>query len=312
MPKETDAEGASLQRELQPGAPDASTGVPPRPALANSDPAPNAPQTANVPAPAPPSPGDSGLAAPWLSTIDGPQVQTELSSLRPCTRCNAPIPVGARSCPSCHCFAPGGRARRPRKGDVEAIHASLLAEYVPQTTVLKETCGHLAAAYAELKTIPAGSLEWQRILNITQELSANLEASRPPQPTPSDEFANLSNAEAIPKLREKLARTAKMLDLIEHGHQLDVEHEALVAAERTPSQPEGVIGPSQPEAPIEEQPEPRCPYGCGTLAKCAEIKATRPDTWEVLHGRDPEVIRKKDEAATAEMKFMLGKRNPYL
>lgn len=47
--------------------------------------------------------------------------------------------------------------------------------------------------------------------------------------------------------------------------------------------------------------EPTCAYGCGTLERCAEIKATNYEAWEVLHGLDPEVIKKKDEAATAVM-----------
>ena len=54
-----------------------------------------------------------------------------------------------------------------------------------------------------------------------------------------------------------------------------------------------------------------CPYGCGTLARCAEIKATRPDAWAALHYSDPEEVKKRDEQATAVMMARIGKPQPW-
>lgn len=135
--------------------------------------------------PRPPSPSSERQPRrPWLAPDDGPALMTELQDLRICTRCGAPVPIDANDCPKCHSFVVGNPGRKSRKGDVDKILSQLVAEYQPATVVLRETCEHLARAYAELKTMPAGSLEWHRILNITQELTKSLDASRSPSSLP--------------------------------------------------------------------------------------------------------------------------------
>ncbi|MEX2270419.1 MAG: hypothetical protein WD690_03050 [Vicinamibacterales bacterium] len=44
-----------------------------------------------------------------------------------------------------------------------------------------------------------------------------------------------------------------------------------------------------------------CSYGCGTVTRCAELKATRPDLWAALHYTDPSEVARRDEEATQVM-----------
>lgn len=81
---------------------------------------------------------------------------------------------------------------------------------------------------------------------------------------------------------------------------------------REPHEEQEANAPAVAEPAPPPKQEPLCQYGCGTLTRCEEIKSTRLDVWETIHGRDPEVMKKKDKEATAEMMSQLGKPNPWL
>jgi hypothetical protein len=58
--------------------------------------------------------------------------------------------------------------------------------------------------------------------------------------------------------------------------------------------------------------ETRCPYGCGSLTKCAANKTDRLAIWQALHFRDPEEIERRTTEATLEMIARVGKASPLL
>jgi ribosomal protein L40E len=303
MPKENDDREPGSQQGLQPAAPLRPNGQPdgteaPLP--------PSGPPEPNDGQPGPPvaEPRAPASPAPWLRPTDGPAIRTELQDANICKSCNTAIPIGAKACPKCHCFAPGHPGRRPRKGDVEKILASLLAEYTPKTTVLKETCEHLARAYGELKTMPAGSLEWQRILNITQELSVSLEASRAAHtPTDIDDdlttdqlierttgilrgLLDLQDAENAPQTPESMMAAASAL-----GDEYQREHGLAGPSVQAEADPRG----ARPEPTLASAPEPTCPY--------CRRPCIGPDhhAYDVFHYDDPTEVEKRRVKASAEM-----------
>ena len=77
-------------------------------------------------------------------------------------------------------------------------------------------------------------------------------------------------------------------EAVRNGMQFEVSHETAVTE------------------PAPAQPEPTCAYGCGTLARCAEIKETRPDVWACFHSLDPSEVAARDETATKTMLKTMG------
>ena len=53
--------------------------------------------------------------------------------------------------------------------------------------------------------------------------------------------------------------------------------------------------------PVTPAPDPVCAYGCGSLARCAELKQHAFDVWAVLHFLDPEEVARRDEYNSAVM-----------
>jgi hypothetical protein len=63
----------------------------------------------------------------------------------------------------------------------------------------------------------------------------------------------------------------------------------------------------QPEPEPEPEPEPVCEYCHQTVARCAEIKETRLDSWRALHYDDPaEVLRRREDAEDQRLAQLLG------
>jgi hypothetical protein len=251
-----------------------------------------------------------------------------------CRKCESEVkPYGKGKCPRCHTFL---RLNfYPRKHPVnvlrrDAILADLLVQFPPANVVQRAARGQLAAALERLETTKPGTTEWVRLSGVVKELSDDL-----CPPTPTVTSPELPGIEDMPQ--SALERAEALLALLVAGDtlserqlgQLDVLREAMRGAVTLPPDPVALLSsrdvestdepnvsatraagpPSEPSATLAPAP---CTYGCGTLARCAELKATRLDAWRALHFLDPDEVARRDKEATAEMLFMLGKPSPFL
>jgi hypothetical protein len=197
----------------------------------------------------------------------------------------------------------------------DALLADLLAQFPPTNILERSTCEHLAGTLEQLEVMKPGSPDWQRLVQTAQTLSGSLEESRSARVagTPPDDYENATDDQIIERLEALLTYAHETRDLRHHV-------ERAVAAEKAQPvlQAEGVTKPTSANdvptasSAVVPAPEPTCPYGCGTLTRCAEIKETNYAAWEVLHGNDPKEVKKRDEHATKVMIHQVGKPNPWL
>jgi hypothetical protein len=126
------------------------------------------------------------------------------ADLRWCKRCEQyVVAVGKGKCPTCAMFLSGNTSAIKRSVNVAhraKILADLIAEYRPSTVLLSATCEHLAAIHETLESLKAGSMEYQRLVQLSQTLGDRLEASRPPS-TPSN-FGNMTTAEIADEAKQ--------------------------------------------------------------------------------------------------------------
>jgi hypothetical protein len=184
-----------------------------------------------------------------------------------------------------------------RKGPVnvlrrDALLAELVAEYQPRTVGTRATCEQYAATLERLETTKPGSTEWQRLITVAQTLGSALDESRSSRVAPVP-----TSALSLDEVAARAERTLAMVALLREHKEIDVVAGPLVQA---------------PAPTADPAPEPRCTYGCGTLARCAEMKATNYEAWEAIHGSDPEVVKKRDDLATTIMMKQIGKPHPWL
>jgi hypothetical protein len=279
------------------------------------------PEAANAPASAAtPDTGQPGAPQPAL-----------------CPRCGAHVPEGAGRCPGCGIFQKenvesvvhGLRSKKLAK-IVDQYRVDLIAQLFAERggagaldTVSRIAIENYALVCAQHKTIEA-RLDQDGLFTQTgrrrnafdmlkgiSETIDRLRAQLPPilsthHSHSAATLVGLTREQLREKLQERLNRLQQMLDLVEPAQELD-SPAPYVARERHEANAPVVAKPASPP-----NPEARCQYGCGTLTRCEEIKSTRLDVWETIHGRDPEVIKKKDKEATAEMMSQLGKPKPWL
>jgi hypothetical protein len=239
---------------------------------------------------------------PWRQSTDGPPIQTDTQGMNICSRCNRPIPLGAKRC-SCGVWAP----TKLRKDDTSPLVQKLLDDYKPQTTFLVETCEQLARSLVESRTLPAGSPEWQRVWNTAQDLTKILDASRVQIVAATDaDLDTLTDDQLIERTTAILRSLLESRDEQRKGEALI----AAAAAKHAGLPVQTAAGPAGEAVASTVAPAPACEYCHQTLTRCAEIKATRIEAWEALHYLDPAEVKKRDEHATAVMKKQLGKPLP--
>ena len=230
-----------------------------------------------------------------------------------CPNCKADVlPKGKGFCPRCGRMLKGSflsRRHPVNKLRRDQLLEKLIADYKPRTTLLESSCEMLAGILEQLEVLKPGSAEHQRLVLLSQTLGDTLEASRPRKAAP-DPLEGLSDEQVREKLSAAIASATRLLDADRPPPESTVEIQADEAreAESRPLAPT----PSEGIAPaVEPWPDVTCGYGCGTLARCAEIKATRPDDWRALHNRDPAEQARRDAEATAVMLKQIGKPSPY-
>lgn len=288
-------------------APAASNGPSPGPAPDVAPPAPEAPEApagapeANVGQPGPPLPPLAPSRTPWLSPVDGPLIQSDVQPIRLCPNCHTPVPLDALSCSRCGRFAPENKPTRKRlkKTDVDALIAKVKADYQPSNTIEHHACENLGLTLAELKSARPGSPDHQRLLSAVQTITSVLDAPRSSAASAPADLGGMTDDQLIARLTEHLRFLIAAKDYGAQpchpkgvdGGPAPVEHAAPAAGPRVKAD----------EPTVDPAPEPICEFCHQSPTRCAEIRETRPDTWEVLHRNDPIVAKKRDERATAEM-----------
>jgi hypothetical protein len=246
--------------------------APPEPSPANGDPnGPSQPDTSNT-----------------FAAIGEP----DTLPLTFCRKCQVEVkPEGKGRCPRCQTFLRLNFVAR--KGPVnvlrrDQLHAENIAEYKPDTLQLSRACRRLANIDERLENAKEGTTEYQRLFSASNELTAILvEASR---------SARGASAPPVIEVRRVIVGSKDPSDASSDAG-------PSVQASAGPAG-EAVVPTSAPA------PEPTCGYGCGSLARCAEIKATRPEAWAVLHYTDPIEVERRDAEATAVMMRQIGKPLP--
>lgn len=214
--------------------------------------------------------------------VDGTFVGEPNAATTPryCRNCKAEVvPEGKGQCPRCGKFLRlnfVSRRHPINKLHVEVLEAELVADYRPTSMILRSTCQHLAGTLERLEVVRAGSAEWQRLVQIAQMLAQTLADARLTRNSDQEPLTPAT-------MREKLSLLSRLLDNVE-ARQGDAPAATLAPVSAL------VETPAEPPAPAERIAE-RCPYGCGTLERCATLKADDLDTWLVIHGRDPEAAK---------------------
>ena len=125
-----------------------------------------------------------------------------------CKKCHADVrPVGKGRCPRCNVFLKLNFTARKHPVNVlrrDALLAELVAEYQPNTTMLRLTCAHLAGTLEQLEVMKPGSPEWQRLVTVAQTLGAALNDARPHEPRLPTDYGAMSEDELIERLEAML------------------------------------------------------------------------------------------------------------
>jgi hypothetical protein len=251
-----------------------------------------------------------------------------------CAHCKVDVqPRGKGLCPRCGRFLRQSFAARKHPVNLarrDELHNENIAEYKPQTLHLRRACRWLANITERLEHVKDGTPEHQRLVDMWTHLTATLEASRTPTPDANPGVERMPQT-ALELARDLLQRLAAGETLSEREQgQLDVldaamRGELLLRGELVSDDPSPVVidqAPAPPTAdPIVQATvptaapaaaEPTCAYCHQSHERCAEIKATNLDAWQVLHYSDPTEVAKRDEEATAIMMKQMGKPSPWL
>jgi hypothetical protein len=196
----------------------------------------------------------------------------------------------------------------------DSLLAENLAEYQPDSLRLRRACRKLAAIEERLESTKEGTPEFARLVEHSAALHATLEASRPAR------LASLGIAAITDETttEDLIARCTSILRALlssagEHrspttrrSEQATLHTPAAAPSEAAVEQSERAV-----ETPVPPAPTAGCPYGCGTLARCAELRESRRETWAVLHWDDPVERERRVADATATMHRNIGKRSPW-
>jgi hypothetical protein len=247
-----------------------------------------------------------------------------------CPHCQVTVkPRGRGQCPKCGRVLKQSFLARRRPVNVlrrQQLLDKLLGEYQPHTTMARTTCEMLAGVLEQLEVQKPGSQEHQRLVQLSQQLFAALEASRRPLDADPSAFPGVEQmpTSALERARDLLQRLATgdalterelgQLDILESSMRGEVLLRELVP----PAPPPVAIDlpvPVSAEPPVtvtapSALPEPeRCPY-----CTCSPCIGRDHSAFELLHASDPDVIKKKDAERTAEMMESLRRRtrSPFL
>jgi len=217
-----------------------------------------------------------------------------------CPNCKADVqPKGKGSCPRCGRLLRGAFLARRRPVNIlrrDVLLQKLVADYQPTTTRLQAACEHLAGVLEQLEDMKPGTQEHKRLVELAQAIGDTLEQSQKPAPPPPV-LTSASEDELI-------ARLTRTLGCLIRAREFD----------ELPFHPLGVDGGPGPDdadpaaqasrvSPV--NPDPVCKFCQQSSARCVELKATRLDTWRLLHRNDPaEQKRRADERADESMKEM--------
>lgn len=308
-----------LDARLEPARPDALPAPPDAP-LRQPD-APSAPPAAN----------NVFEAAAVQALMGEPNAWTVTQW---CKKCQADVlPVGKGECPRCHvALRLNFKARRHPVNVLrrDAELAKLVARYHPTTTMVQSTAEMQAGILEQLSVLKPGTTEHARLVQLSQQLFEVLETSLVSRPSDNDmRGIDQMPASALHLASDLLERqiAGETLTAFEEG-QLSVLLHASHGHVSLPPDPVDVpdipayrrqadaeiVEPAS-TSPAVSEPEPSqsetCGYGCGSLTRCAEMKATRLDAWRVFHFLDKSEVARRDEEATRIMMQQIGKPSPW-
>jgi hypothetical protein len=183
----------------------------------------------------------------------------------------------------------------------DQLLAELVADYQPNTTLLRATCEHLAGTLEQLETMRSGSPDWGRLIDKAQTLGAALHEARATAPSTND--PPLDDDALIARLETLLAaaranRDAKLTSTQPLADDSDVVREPGKAGDAVPPR-ESPASAAVPAADV------TCPY----CRRSACLGADHPE-FRVLHWDDPDEVKRRDQEATAIMLHQIGKPLP--
>jgi hypothetical protein len=230
--------------------------------------------------------------------VNEPDTQT---SPQWCRKCKADvIPRGKGLCPRCGIFLRQNFVARRTAVNVlrrDALLAKLLAEFPPANLLERITCERLASAMEQLEVTKPGSMDWQRLVQAEQTLSAVLQdAKRARQADVPSNLQSLTPDKLVDRIAGLLTTAIGLRDA--KPTPIDV----IDAGLSVPASPAVTTAPAP-------QPELKCTFCYGTPSGCSKLKATHFELWRLLHTRDPLEIERRNAEATKQMMNRIGQPN---
>lgn len=229
-----------------------------------------------------------------------------------CGKCKADVvPEKKGMCPRCQGFLRQNFVARKHPINVlrrDQLYMEAVEEYRPITLELRDACRYIANVKERLETVRDGTPEHQRLMAMWTELSTLLRTARAVTPAQAATSVDMTDAQLE-------ARAVRLLDMV---RSMRLPPMPVGADSRLPdvtgATDEGFVIELEPgdEGYDEETttvvPAPEltcapavCEYCHQAVTRCAELKALGDERWDILHAHDPDVVRKKAEAYTAEM-----------
>jgi hypothetical protein len=154
----------------------------------------------------------TGVAKPNVGQTAAPQPalagEPDTLPLTYCRKCQVEVkPEGKGRCPRCQTFLRLNFVARRHPVNVlrrDALLAELVADYQPNTTMLRSTCAHLAGTLEQLEVMKPGSPDWQRLVQTAQTLGAALHDARPTPPRTATNYDSLTEDQLIERLEVML------------------------------------------------------------------------------------------------------------
>lgn len=261
----------------------------------------------------PSKPGQQNDVPPPAQAANPEPSAASLAEILPptwCPHCKAfeEKPHGKGQCRRCGRVLKGAFLARRHPVNLlrrDALLAKLIADYQPNTTVLRSSCEVLAGILEQLESLKPGSQEHQRLVTLSQLLGKSLDESLAARTAnaPQEDLETASTDELIGKTTAILRHLLEIRDATPAHDQRDA---GLTVQAATPTTSEGVA----PTSALAPQPEPVCPYCRRPQAACDKLRAEKPDIWGVICSSHPDVVKTRDARATAEMWQQLGQGLP--
>jgi hypothetical protein len=182
------------------------------------------------------------------------------------------------------------------------LRERILADYQPETQRLRSMCFQFADICEQLEGRKAdGSANYQRLVQLSQQLGAALEESRASRTShpPIDQIDTLDPPALIEKTVGLLRQLLQLQDQQAVAPVAPVTHAPATSGKF----PEG----SEPSAHVPTPTPTPCPY-C-YRSPCI---GTAHSAYEVLHWNAPDEFEKRRVARTKEMFAMIGKPSPFI